>query len=463
VIVDECHHATAKTYLDVLGHYGCFAEDSGTLAIGFTATLMRGDGRSLGKVWQSVAFSRDIPYMVRKHYLIPPRGKVVQVPDLDLSKVTLTRQDFREGELGSALTESLAPELVAEAYANHASDRSGIAFFPTVASAYVFAGAFNARDIKCEVVHGGLELTERRAILNRLETGVTQVVANCMALTEGFDSPRVSCVVVGRPTKSAPLYIQMVGRGLRVDPALPYEGQDCLILDVVGVASRHTLCSIADLSDRPAKEKANRETGDIELELDLSGPEEVPGDDPGYYSGSVEVKAFDPLSASVSNVWQRTRGGVYFSPAGTNAFVFLAPAIGPDGEANRFTVAWCTGDKSKYIVCNGIPRPMHKGPCNCERVPGRRGGYTEHVGLELGIAFGWAEDLALDMGAEGLNVARNAPWRRKPASDAMKFRAAMMGIDKFPPAIRAGELSDRMARMSASARVDPIVRKMAAK
>jgi superfamily II DNA or RNA helicase len=85
------------------------------------------------------------------------------------------------------------------------------------------------------VVHGGLPAAERRAILDRYDAGVTTVVCNAMVLTEGWDSPRTKCVIVARPTKSVPLFVQMVGRGLRPwleADAPPREEQRCVLLCV---------------------------------------------------------------------------------------------------------------------------------------------------------------------------------------------------------------------------------------
>src|SRR2546423_10529137 len=83
----------------------------------------------------------------------------------------------------------------------------------------------------------------RRAILQRLHTGATRVVANCAVLTEGFDEPSIDCIIVARPTQSLPLYQQMLGRGTRISPGKT----DCLLLDVVGVSTRHTLHTAATL------------------------------------------------------------------------------------------------------------------------------------------------------------------------------------------------------------------------
>jgi superfamily II DNA or RNA helicase len=451
VIVDECHHATARTYRTILEDFGCFG--GRVRAAGFTATLERGDGGPLGEIWQDVAFQRDIAWMIRRKYLINVHGKVVQVPDLDLASVKSTRADYREGELGDALADSLAPELVAKAYAEHAHDRTGIAFFPTVASAYVFRDAFVAQGITCEVIHGALPIEERRDILARFEAGKIQVIANCMVLTEGFDSPKVSCIVVGRPTKSKPLYIQMVGRGLRVDPMRPYEEQDCLILDVTGVSAMHDLRSLADLSDKPVKKPREGQTL-LDLEDEFDSGEGVEQDPEHFYVGPVEVKEFDPLKAKSSRAWNHTAKGTPFLSAGKEAYVFLVPGA----EPGSWTVAWSTKSSTTRRYACG-PDRIPAAYCQCGRsCSGRPGDLTEHRDMALEMAMAWAEDLAVDMGAdaEGFSRKKKAPWRKAPAKPAAKDYARTLGI-KFPEDIRGGELSDQIDKIIASRRIDPIV------
>jgi hypothetical protein len=94
----------------------------------------------------------------------------------------------------------------------------------------------------------------RAAILARLKSGVTQVVCNCGVLTEGFDEPSISCVVVARPTSFHGLYVQMVGRGTRLSPGK----MNLLVIDVVGATKRHDLISVVDLGldeDGPRKKR----------------------------------------------------------------------------------------------------------------------------------------------------------------------------------------------------------------
>ena len=456
LIIDEAHHALAASYITVMKHFGSF--DGTCQTVGFTATPMRGDGKTLFPTWERVAFQRDISWMVRRKFLVPPRGKAVRVPDLDLRKVKMSGKDFREGELGEALAESLAPELVAQAWMEHAKERKTLGFAPTVASAEVFAQAFTDLGIESAVIHGGLPLEQRKAILRAHRTGMIRVLWNCMILTEGYDDPSVSCIIVARPTKSKGLYIQIVGRGLRVDEELPYEGQDCLILDVVGAAGIHTdLRSIADLSERPLKEKDVREGKTlIELEDEFDAGEGIEPDAPGFYFGEVEVHDFDPMGNTTTKVWLKTKGGTFFVPAGTDAYVFICQYP----EPGQWSVCWAgknSGNTFKDV--DGIPRPG----------AGRNVGMTPHRGLSLEAAMVWAEDLAVDMGVNLNTAKKSAPWRKKPASEKMVNFANRLGV-KLTPVVdeasgmpmgvkeKAGEVSDRVTIVLGSQRLDPLVK-----
>jgi superfamily II DNA or RNA helicase len=437
VIVDECHHATARTYMDILTALGCFGGDC--VAVGYTATLVRGDGKSLYPVWQDVAFSRDISWMVRKRYLVPPRGIAVEVPDLDLKAVKASRSDYQDGALGEALAESLAPELVAKAIVEHAPDRRGILFAPTVASAEVFAEALSAAGISAAVVHGGMPLGERRNVLERHRSGEIAWVCNCMVLTEGYDDPRVSAIAIARPTKSRGLYIQMAGRGLRVDPTADYEGQDCLLLDVSGAGAANDLRTVIDLSDRTLKpEDAHGGKTLIELEDDLDAAGGVLDDEAQLYRGPTQTREFDPMGRPSTKVWIKTRGGTFFVPAGKDHYVFIMeyPARG------------------RWSVCS-VPKSAG------------RPAMTGHRGLPLDQALVWAEDLAYELGAATLNTTqKSAPWRKRVASDKMVGLARGLGLTVegvteaglFVATEKAGPLSDRITEVMGSRRIDPLVK-----
>jgi len=459
IIVDESHHVLAKTYMDILTDLGGFGGK--TKVVGYTATLVRGDGQGLGKVWQDVAYKKSIGWMVRHRFLIPAKGIAVEVPELDLTGVK-GKADFNDADLGEALTESLAPELVAKAYAEHASNRKGILFAPTVATAYAFAEALREVGITADTIHGGLPLGDdkdpapgtRRYILRQHKAGAFQVLTNCMILTEGYDDPTIECVVMARPTKSKGLYVQCIGRGLRVDFTRDYDEQHCLILDVVGANTVHDLDPEVDLSTRKKREKKEGEEawslGDLADEFDAG--EGVAEDKPDYYEGDIVTREFDPMGNKSTKVWIKSKGGSFFVPTGKDGYVFILQYP----EPGRWSVAWCTTETSgRWYTCGGdVPTRE----CKCgKRCAGKQVGMTPHRGLSLETAMGWAEDLALDLNKDSLNKAkRNAPWRKRPASDAIKWKARNLGI-KVNPEDRMGVLSDQIDTVLGSNRIDPLV------
>ena len=93
---------------------------------------------------------------------------------------------------------------MAQAYLAHAGTRKGVVFTPTVLVAHRMAAALRDAGVPAEAVDGAMPMDERRAILRRLTTGETRVACNCNVLTEGWDEPSISCVVMARPTKSGP-------------------------------------------------------------------------------------------------------------------------------------------------------------------------------------------------------------------------------------------------------------------
>lgn len=468
IIVDECHHAVAATYRAILMHFGALRPVEVTTdwqpscyVAGFTATLVRADKEKLSDVWEDVAFRLSIAFMIRNGYLLDVRGKRVEVPELDLGKVKQSGGDYQEGALGEALVEAMAPEIVAKAYVEHASDRQGLIFAPTVDSAYAFAEAFAEAGVKTEVVHGALARDERRAILARLADGTTQVVSNCMVLTEGFDNPKVSCAVIARPTKSSGLYQQMVGRVLRPDLTLPVAKRgEALILDVVGISRRHDLSSLIDLSTREdLPEDLDEDLSLLELEelvleqeeeeLGAGGP---PVPDQLYY-GPAETKDFDPLARDSKRTWGQTPDGHYWLSAGTTGYVFLVDSL--QGDPGTFDVIWASKDDGQWA----------------------QAGMTEHLGLSFEMAIAWAEEEATERGGYGTKTltTKTARWRKDPATSGQAYKVRRTGVkvteDPGEPelglatrylledgtVLTKGRASELIDNAQAAGRIDPLV------
>jgi len=205
IIVDEAHHATAKTYRTILGHLGALDAGTGVLTVGVTATPDRGDGVGLGHVFERIVYERGLPEMIAEGYLVPLRGIRVAI-DADFGTLRVRAGEVSESDAARLLLAADAPGLVAAAYRRHAAGQRAIVFTPTVQVAEACAAALVAAGVRAESLDGTTPAEERRGILARLRSGATSVVCNCGVLTEGFDEPRVSCVIVARPTRSRGLY-----------------------------------------------------------------------------------------------------------------------------------------------------------------------------------------------------------------------------------------------------------------
>lgn len=424
VIVDECHHAVANTYMSILRDLGCFEDDPnvGAYALGVTATLGRSDRVALGQVWQEVVAKRDIVSMIRAGYLVNAKGIRVKVEGLDLAAVKRVHGDFAGGALAQAMHESLAPAAIARAYVEHAKDRSGVLFAPGVAIAYEIAEAFRAEGITAVGVDGSTPTADRRRILADHARGDVQVVCNAMVLTEGWDAPWCSAVVIARPTSSASLFVQMAGRGLR-----PYPGKrDALIMDVVGVTGKHKLATIASLSGAERVEELDEELAQYEPdeEIDLLGlldPEEPRRGrndrDPGA-DGPLVSELVDLFGQS-RQAWLRTPRGVWFLPA-DKTLVFLAPGT----EPGRYSVGRCQ---------------MHSG-----------GGEWLNQDLDLDMAMSWGEQAVADVTSL---TRKSASWRRAEPSGGQLGMAAQLGI-QVAEWMNRGNVSDLISTALASTRLD---------
>lgn len=463
IIIDESHHALRdNTYGKILEHFGAFCVLDGApsewsttchphhpMVAGFTATLARGDKGKLSTVWQAPPggiFKRDILFGIRRGYLLDVRGKRVVVPDLDMGNVKQSRGDYQDSALAEELERTFAPEVVAAAYVEHAPHRKGIAFWPLVDTAYHGAKAFNEAGIRSEVIHGELPKLERRALLARLHSGETQVVHGVGVLTEGFDEPTCDVVVVARPTRSAPLYQQMVGRVLRPDLSLPPEAREkALILDVVGAGAAHDLRSLIDLSPERKRDEGYDDDASL-LEIDAEWQEwqeeeQANGGGQGVdfaedYSGETEIKEFDPLGRD--KLWSRTPEGAWFMSAGGVGYVFLVESLA--GEPSHYDVVLC----SKLSYTRDSVQPWAKA--------------TEYVDLSLEEALGWAEELAIETGGHGTKslTGKKSAWRRAEPTEAQKNYATRLGID--PTGLSKGELSERIDNVNAARRIDPLVK-----
>lgn len=209
VIIDEAHHATPEnTYGDIFRTIKQYNPES-TL-VGFTATPIRSDEKEL-RFFDEIVFSWTILEGITSGHLVP-----VQLKTLDIS-------DFAN-ILGSKKWTNFAVQV----WKKYISGRPCLAFFPTVNTSRRFNRALKKQGYSAAHIDGTTDREERRNILESYKNGEIQIVCNVEVLTEGFDAPHTSAILLARPTHSKTLLTQILGRGLRMS-----EGKkNCLVVNL---------------------------------------------------------------------------------------------------------------------------------------------------------------------------------------------------------------------------------------
>lgn len=253
VVCDEAHHSAAPSYRKVLIGMGCLLPDDPEfmvdpdwprpLLLGITATPDRGDGIGLDDVFEEVVWSYDLLWGIRSGFLADVKGRRVTLSSFDESKLKTSRGDYDQGQAGRLLTDAGAPEAIVHAWRTQAVGRRTLVFVPTIALSEAVAAKFGDAGINAGHVSGETPTEERRATLAAFSRGDLDVLCNCAVLTEGYDEPRVDCVVMARPTKSRALFSQCIGRGTRRHP----DKDHLLVLDLVGGSAKHSLVTIPSL------------------------------------------------------------------------------------------------------------------------------------------------------------------------------------------------------------------------
>lgn len=246
VVVDEAHHAVAPSYRRIFDHFGLFDSNVSRYLVGFTATPRRGDKQGLGEVFEEVCYARDMREMIADRYLCPITGWRVDT-DLSLDNVKVRHGDFVESQLARVVNTPLRNRLLVKAYRDYSPGRRTIVFCVDVAHAQEVHCAFAEAGIRAAPVWGELSKDQRRSTLAAFSAGEIDLVTNCNVLTEGFDEPRVDCVIMARPTRSKLLYAQMVGRGTRLHPAK----QNLMVIDVADNSRTHQLPGLHSLFNLP--------------------------------------------------------------------------------------------------------------------------------------------------------------------------------------------------------------------
>jgi len=276
VIVDEVHHADAKTYRKILHHL------EPRFLLGLTATPERADaGDILGLFDDHIAFEADIGVGIASRNLVPFHYFGLK-DDIDY-KPLWRNSRFDPEELARAAQTEARMARLWEAWQAHPGVRT-LVFCCSITHAKFVARWFEEKDIRAVAVHSGADSADRAASLAELADGCLDAVCTVDLFNEGVDIPSVDRVVMLRPTESPVVFIQQLGRGLRTDSTT--DKKALTVIDFVGnhrvfLDRVRTLLSLAPGKNGPGLRKFLREkkalkldgcTVDIELEaIDMLG------------------------------------------------------------------------------------------------------------------------------------------------------------------------------------------------
>lgn len=239
IIVDEAHlipHKSDGMYRKLLD--ACLAANPDTKLIGLTATPYRLDSGLLhegdGALFDGISYEANVADLIEQGFLC--RLTARHGDNVDLDGVRTVGGEFNIGQLGERMSAIELVEHHADLIVQRCGDRNAwLIFCVTVEHAAQVSAALTRRGVTSTYVSGDMPNGERDAKIDAFKTGEVRALVNCAILTTGFDHPPTDAVVMLRPTLSPGLYIQMVGRGLRLHDSK----QDCLVLDFGGNVRRH--------------------------------------------------------------------------------------------------------------------------------------------------------------------------------------------------------------------------------
>lgn len=262
LVIDEAHHARADSYMKVIE--GAKKRNPLLKILGMTATANRGDKRGLRPIFSNVADQISIEELVASGHLVPPKTFIMDVGIQEALKQLKKKRtgDYDDGEVSSIMNTFPVNEAVVQTWKEKAGDRQTVVFCSTIQHARDVREAFIRAGISCVMVHGEMGDQEREQTLLAYSSGAARVIVNVAVLTEGWDDPPTSCVILLRLSSYKSTMIQMIGRGLRIAPPEDYphlHKTHCLVLDF-GISTFFH--------------------GSLEDQINLIGREPNPGDAP---------------------------------------------------------------------------------------------------------------------------------------------------------------------------------------
>ena len=230
IVIDEAHHALAKTYKEMWDRF------PKAKFLGLTATPCRLNGKGFIDLFDVLVQSWSVPEFISKGRLatydfVSIKSNGVTQRLIDSLQKRGADGDYQNKEMDMLLNKRPSIERLYRSFEEYGKDRKGIVYAINISHAKKIVELYQEHGIKAVAIDSKTPAAERQADIETFKKGDIQVLVNVDIFSEGFDCPDVEFVQLARPTLSLAKYLQMVGRGLRVAKGK----KCCVIIDNVGL------------------------------------------------------------------------------------------------------------------------------------------------------------------------------------------------------------------------------------
>ena len=230
IVIDEAHHALAKTYKEMWERF------PKAKFLGLTATPCRLNGKGFTDLFDVLVQSWGVPEFISKGRLatydfVSIKSDGVTQRLIDSLQKRGADGDYQNKEMDMLLNKKPSIERLYWSLEEYGKDRKGIVYAINISHAQKITKLYQEHGVKAIAIDSKTPATERQQDIEAFKKGDIQVLVNVDIFSEGFDCPDVEFVQLARPTLSLAKYLQMVGRGLRVAKGK----KNCVIIDNVGL------------------------------------------------------------------------------------------------------------------------------------------------------------------------------------------------------------------------------------
>ena len=230
IVIDEAHHALAKTYKEMWERF------PNAKFLGLTATPCRLNGKGFTDLFDVLVQSWSVPEFISKGRLatydfVSIKSDGVTQRLIDSLQKRGADGDYQNKEMDMLLNKKPSIERLYLSLEEFGKDRKGIVYAINISHAQKITKLYQENGVKAIAIDSKTPATERQQDIEAFKKGDIQVLVNVDIFSEGFDCPDVEFVQLARPTLSLAKYLQMVGRGLRVAKGK----KNCVIIDNVGL------------------------------------------------------------------------------------------------------------------------------------------------------------------------------------------------------------------------------------